>query len=142
MTNNFINVAFDSASLGAITNLARFGAFLEPEMGAAMSQIGDIIVQAAVANTWAVFEAPTGALADSIRAILDGPMAVEVGSDSPYAARREFGFSGQTDSRGRFYANDPAKPYLTPALEQNSDQILQVMGLATAEAFAKMGVPL
>jgi len=68
-------------------------------MGAAMSQIGDIIVQAAVANTWAVFEAPTGALADSIRAILDGPMAVEVGSDSPYAARREFGFSGQTEAR-------------------------------------------
>lgn len=142
MADSLINVSFDPSSFESITNLTQFAGFLEPEMESAMQQIGDIIVQAAVANTWAVFAAPTGQLASTIMATLDGPLQVEVGSTSPYAARREFGFSGQTDSRGRHYVNDPAKPYLIPALEQNEDQIMLIMSNAAAEAFAKMGVPL
>lgn len=40
---------------------------------------------------------------------------VSVGTNVAYAARREFGFAG-TDSLGRTY-NDPATPYLRPAIE-------------------------
>ncbi len=134
-----INVAFDPASLGAIVKLAQFGAFLDLEMSVAMPQIGDIIVQAAVANTWTAFTNPTGQLASTIMTILDGPMAVQVGVGAPYGRRMEDGFVG-TDSLGRTY-DEAGKPYLVLALEQNTDQILQRMGLAAAEAFAKMGMP-
>lgn len=40
---------------------------------------------------------------------------VKVGTNVEYAARQEFGFSG-ADSLGRVY-NQPARPYLRPALE-------------------------
>ncbi len=141
MADSLIQVAFDPSSFSTITNLTQFAGFLEPEMETAMQQIGDLIVQAAQANTWAVFDNPTGALADSIRAIFDGPLAVEVGSDLPYARRREYGGGGLLDSRGR-QMDDPARPYLEPALTENEDQIMLLMSNAAAEAFAKMGVPL
>ena|SRR5450755_1678121 len=41
-----------------------------------------------------------------------------VTSDLPYARRREEGFSGMTDSLGRFYPNDPGGFYMQQTLEQ------------------------
>jgi HK97 gp10 family phage protein len=45
----------------------------------------------------------------------DGYAEAGTGTDVEYAARIEFGFSGQ-DSRGRTY-DQPAKPYLRPAFD-------------------------
>lgn len=138
---NFLSVGFDEASLGAIAHMAQFSVFLESEIAPTLQKIGDDIAYDAIVNTWAVFANPTGELASTIQAIPTDGMSISIGSDSPYAARREFGFTGMTDSLGRTFTNDPGKPYLEPALTANEDKIMQAMGLAIAEGFAQMGAP-
>ena len=61
----------------------------------------------------------------------------EVGSDLPYSRRREFGFSGKTDSLGRYYAHDPGAFYLKKTLQDLPshvgdalNQLAQYMGIA------------
>lgn len=57
---------------------------------------------------------------------------VLVGSDVPYAARIEYGFSGM-DSRGRTYHQEP-RPYLRPSLDENAKQAEDAM----ADIFKEM----
>jgi len=137
MADGLINVAFDAASLGIIDHLGQFGTFLEPEIASAMTKIGDLLVAAAEANTWTAFQNPTGHLASQIAAQLQGPLEVIITVDVPYAWRLEEGFHG-ADSLGRVY-DEVAEPYAMPALMANEDEIMVIVGLATAEAFASMG---
>ncbi len=134
----FVDITYDAQSLQEIVNMQHFSQFLNPLMEERMRKIGDIVVQAAVANTWAVFQQPTGNLAGTIVAIPNGPLEVDIGSNEGYARRLEEGFHG-TDSLGRSYNNEP-EPYLMPALEENSDEIIQEMQDAVAEAWMAMGV--
>lgn len=136
---NFLTVGFDEAAFGTLARLAQFSTFLDNEIAPTLQKIGEDIAYDAITNTWAVFANPSGKLASTIQAIPVDAMSIEVGSDSPYAARREFGFSGMTDSLGRTFENDPGKPYLEPALTANEDKIMQAMGAAMAEAFAQLG---
>lgn len=55
-------------------------------------------------------------------------VAVYIGSNEPYARRIEMGFSG-SDRLGRTY-NQPAKPYLRPALDENQAAVRQEIGAA------------
>jgi len=48
-------------------------------------------------------------------------LTVKVGTNVPYAARLEYGFTGK-DSLGRHY-NQPARPYLRPAIENNRQRV-------------------
>lgn len=73
----------------------------------------------------------TGTLRRSIRAEVQSG-AVVVGSDTPYAARLEFGFEG-ADSRGRVYHQAP-RPYLRPAIMENAEAVKA----ATAAALRAM----
>lgn len=66
----------------------------------------------------------TGTLRRSIEVIEQGPRQVVVGSRQPYAARIEFGFAGR-DRLGRLY-NQPAQPYLRPAIEETRTRMTQV----------------
>jgi hypothetical protein len=132
-------MGFQPGSLAEIAQMYGFKTLLEPEVQAAMAQAGQLLAQAAVANTWQVFENPSGALAGTITPVLDSPYEVQIGSDSPYARRREYGFSGKTDSLGRFYAHDPAKPYMQPALDDNEQAVLALIEAAVLRAFARMG---
>lgn len=66
----------------------------------------------------------TGTLRRSIEVIELGPRQVAVGSRQPYAARIEFGFAGR-DSLGRLY-NQPAKPYLRPAIEETRQAMTRI----------------
>lgn len=64
----------------------------------------------------------TGTLRRSIHMEnVSGALAVAVGTKEAYARRQEFGFSGR-DSLGRRY-NQPAHPYLRPALAKNKKKI-------------------
>jgi len=136
------SIAFDASSLQVIERLLKFDATLDAELGPSLEASAIAVRDTAIANTWQVFQNPTGVLAGTIQYILDSPTQVEIGSDSPYARRREEGFSGMTDSRGRYYANDPAKPYLGPALESNMGMIEANTQAAVAAAIARMGIPL
>lgn len=138
MAGPLISAGFDPASLGAIANLTQFSRFLDPEMSSALDEVGKLLVQSAVANTWEVFANPTGKLADAISYALNGPMEVIITVDVPYAWRMEEGFHG-ADSLGRIY-DEEGKPYAMPALVANEDQITQIMSNAAADAIAAMGV--
>ena len=141
MSDNFLTIGYDAQSLAAIARLQDLEPYLNAEMAIAMDEIGTMLMVTAIVNTWKVFANPTGDLADTIHPVTISPLEIEVGSDSPYAARREFGFMGKTDALGRGPFNDPAKPYLDPALTENEDQIMVIMNNAAAEAIANMGVP-
>ena len=135
-----IDIAYEPKSLKRLGNMLSVHSFLAPELSSTMRQVGDIVVAAAVANTWEVFEDPTGELASTIKAMLSGPYEVTIGSDSPYAMRRELGFMGMTDSLGRGPYDDPAKPYMQPALDDNVSQIDIMISDAVARAMANMGL--
>lgn len=68
----------------------------------------------------------TGTLRRSIHTeiVVDRPLYAEAatGTDVPYAARQEFGFSG-VDALGRSY-HQPARPYMRPAYEQQQAEAI------------------
>ena len=133
---NLLTVAFDSDSLGALSRVHNFGAYLNPEMTLALEQAGDLLTQAMIANTWQNFANPTGALADSIQWAMNSPLELIIQVGVPYAWRMEEGFVG-TDSIGRTF-NQTGKPYALPALQDNEDQIAIMMNLAAANALAEV----
>lgn len=77
----------------------------------------------------------TGTLRRSIEVIEQGPRQVAVGSRQPYAARIEFGFAGR-DRLGRLY-NQPAKPYLRPAIEETRQRMAQVFAEEVRRALGR-----
>jgi hypothetical protein len=132
--------SLDASSLAELVRLAGFAGLLDLEVQQALTQVGILLVGAAQANTWQVFDNPTGALADSIYFYVISPSEIAVAVGVPYGRRRELGFSGMTDSLGRFYANDPAKPYLQPAVDDNTANIEALMAVAVDGALGRAAV--
>lgn len=133
-----LDISFDEKDLAAIGQMANFSTFLDPEVQKSMQSAGEKIANQAKDNTWSVFENPSGKLADTIQVLPVSPYEVHVGSDSPYAARREYGFSGMTDALGRHFTNDPAKPYLRPAMEMMQNDALAMIDDGVAAALAAL----
>lgn len=136
---SLFTLTFDQASLSEIAQMYGFKTLLAPAVQKAMGQGAELIAKKAQENTWEVFANPMGDLAATIQVVPQSNYEVIVGSDSPYAARREFGFSGMTDSLGRYYANDPAKPYLGPAMESEKTAVLLLIDAAVAEVWGSQG---
>lgn len=134
------SIGWNPGSLEELVRLAGFSALLDPEITAALTKIGEMVVTTARANTWEVFDNPTGALADSIYFHVVSPSEVEVGVGVPYGGRREWGFSGKVDSLGRYYANDPGKPYLIPALYEDEPLAADMIELACYNAMGRLVV--
>lgn len=132
-------LGFDPQSLVAMTNLLGFKALLEPEIQQALTSSGEVLVSTAQANTWQIFAYPTGVLADSIYFWVSGPDQISLGVGVDYGRRRELGFMGMTDSLGRGPYNDPAKPYLQPALDSNQDLILRRIEAGVELAWQRIG---
>lgn len=132
-------VSFDTGGLESLTRLAGFGVLLNPNIQAALTEAGTLLTNAAVANTWQVFANPIGELASTIYPWLVSPSEMEVRADSPYARRREEGFSGMTDSLGRYYPEDRAKPYMRPALDDNAEAVKQLIAEAVAVTLTELG---
>jgi hypothetical protein len=133
------DISFDPASISEIARFYGMATLLSAEVQTAMQEGGDLLTAAAVANTWAVFDHPSGELAGTIHPVMMGPYEVMIGSDDPKARRREKGFSGMTDAIGRYYANDPAKPYMQPALDDNDQAAMTLIEAAAGRAFARLG---
>jgi hypothetical protein len=133
------SLSFDPGSLAAITKLEGFSALLKPEIQAAVIESGRLLTEAAQAKTWEVFANPTGALAESIYPWLASPYSLEVRVGVPYGRRREYGFSGLTDSLGRYYVSDPGKPYLAPTIEEHQEEVRGLMATAVERTFSLVG---
>ena len=132
---------FDSASLKLIQRMAGFEAFLEPNLEAAMKFIIAGVQDDARAYMWATFQNPTGPLEDSVETDVPDPWTGRVYSESPYAWRREEGFSGMTDSLGRFYAHDPGIHFFARTLRKDKPWIREMLRDAVIDALVAMGGP-
>lgn len=132
------SVGFDPGSLAKIVRLEGFAALLNPQITAALVLSGELLVATAQANTWQVFDNPTGQLADSIYFYVVSPEEVDVAVGVPYGRRREMGFDGMYDSLGRGPFHDPAKPYLQPAVDASRDQIQELMTIAVYDAWGSI----
>lgn len=127
----------DNPSIEELVRLRGFGALLDPEIQQAFQEAGTLLVEAARANTWAAFMNPTGVLAESIYFYVSGPEEIQVVVGVPYGHRREYSFKGP-DSLGRMFPNDPAEPYLIPAVEQNEDRVAEIFAAATNRALGRV----
>jgi phage gpG-like protein len=94
---------------------------VESKVKAALTQGCQIV------ETDAKYRVPviTGNLQGSINYVVTEDEG-RIGTNVEYARRIEYGFK-DTDKLGRKY-NQPAKPYLTPALDNNRAEILRRMG--------------
>lgn len=118
---------------------------LRRNLGAAFKDSVEKKLQPTAASyMFAHFQNPTGALEDnfsySYAAIAGGVQAALI-NDSPYAWRREEGFSGMTDSLGRYYANDPGIHYMQYTLDQNTATIVQQVSLAVQLSLQELKGP-
>jgi len=81
----------------------------------------------------------TGNLRRSIKELQNiekpGRIESQVGSDMNYAARIEFGYTGP-DKRGRRF-NQAARPYLRPALDENTAEIQRAFETKLQQIFGK-----
>jgi hypothetical protein len=127
-------IAWDVGSMAKLARIAQFDVLMQAEMEIMLNAVGIVIVDAAVANTWAVFANPTGKLASSIGFYVGATNEIVIEVGVPYGRRREYGFSGMTDSLGRYYANDPGKPYMQPALDDNRELVLEIMKVSVMDA--------
>src|SRR5579863_6876223 len=90
----------------------------------AAETVGKIIVTMIPSET--SWRNPTPRL-DTSFTVSPRPGGAEAGSDLPYSRRREFGFSGKTDSAGRTYINDPGAFYLKKTLQDAPAQANQAL---------------
>lgn len=132
---------FDPGSLQKLVELRGFSALLDPEIVEALKWSSDLIVTTAKANAWEVFDThPTEGIENSIYAYMNNPMEFVVAVGAPYGRRREMGFTGMTDALGRFYASDPGKPYLLPAVEEDQELISLRVEQAVNNALDRIAV--
>ena len=132
------SMAFDPSSLAKIAELEGIGALLDPEIAAALVWIGDMVSTTAKANTWSAFQNPTGATSDSIGYQIVSTTEVDVTVGAPQGRRLEYGFSGMTDSLGRYYPHWPAEPYMQPALDGDRALAQEYMALAVEKVLARV----
>ena len=137
--SDLFNIAWDARSLQVIKDLGYADILLAGAVQAGLAYSGRILVYQAQQLTWQRFQNPSGALAASIHAVRESPYEIEIGSELPYARRREFGFSGMTDSLGRFYADDPGAYYLEDAMNASLEEIEARMASTINAALARLG---
>lgn len=136
LTNSNFAVTFDAASLARFARMVNAAPVFARYYQGAMSACVLRVQGAAKDNAAQRFAAPTGNLLRNIQGRVASPWIGYVGvtRSVPYARRREFGFSGMTDSLGRFYPNDPGQFYLRDALSANRPFIQATFAAATAMA--------
>jgi len=133
-----LDIAFDPSSMASMARLLSFDVMLEEEMAPSMDEAGQLVTEAAQANTWTAFQHPTGQLAGSISPVPLGPLEVGIAVGVPYGLRREYGFVGMVDSLGRI-GTDVAEPYAQPALDANAEKVVQLMEEAIARTWIRIG---
>lgn len=108
-----MSMELDTSSLAQIAHLMGARARFDAEVEIADRDVAKKIVQEIPRQTrW---KSGNGRLDRSFR-VAGSNGHYSVSSDLPYARRREKGFSGRTDAKGRRYTNDPGAFYLKAAI--------------------------
>jgi len=115
---------------------------LEYWLGVAQQQSLDKLVKDATANLKEYAKNYTGQLASGFETEITSYflpiISGHVQNAMPYAMRREHGFSGMTDSLGRYYPEDPGYLYLTEAFHEDFDWIRAKYKWAINKALAAL----
>lgn len=133
MSNEFA-ISLESDAQAVIAKIAGATGQWGKDALVAAQAVGKVIVAMIPSETDWVNPTPLLDLSFTVSA---RPYGAEAGSDLPYSRRREFGFSGKTDSLGRYYAHDPGAFYLQKTLQDLPshvgdalNQLAQYMGIA------------
>jgi len=132
-----ISISFDPSSLAKIGNLVKFELALQKQLYIAMGLATDALDTEIDSNMNAGFKNDTGDLYSTLQQITYGPYEAEIYTDSPYAFRREEGFSGMTDSLGRYYPDDPGIHYMADAVKYGELEVQIIFEDAVALALAE-----
>ena len=123
MAKNLITIALDPAALRRIRSLLEFEAVLSPHLIEAHKESLTDLYYQALGWMQVSFQEPTGQLEDAFEQEVFGPNISELRNPLDYAWRRERGFSGMTDSLGRFYSHDPGIAYMKTAIILGRDEV-------------------
>jgi hypothetical protein len=118
-----ILLQFDPASVARIAKIAEFETILRLNFLLAMQDSLDNLETAAQGEMWSMFLNPSGQLEDAFEKTVYGPYKAALSNPLPYAWRREMGFSGMTDSLGRFFPNDPGIAFMHTAIDIAYDEV-------------------
>lgn len=110
-----MSMALDAQSLATISNTLTLNERFVNEMGIATTAMAKMIQEEIPRQMH--WKNPRPVLAGSFGIKRYGPFGREVGSDQPHSRRREFGFSGKSDSLGRHFENDPGAFYMRAAIK-------------------------
>lgn len=131
-----------SNALGLVAKLAGFKEVLDAELLTATSQSLDALENEAVDYMYATFINPQGPLEGAFYQVIEmGASSIEgrLINPSPAAWRRERGFSGMTDSLGRFYPHDPGIAYMEHSLNAQIPTIEHYFSDAVGRTITAMG---
>ena len=123
----------------AVEHMAGFDALLIVHMWDAGKASLEALEREAVDYMDARFINPTGALADSLERQMFSYDEGHLATNMPYARRREWGFSGMTDSLGRYYPNDPGIGYMEAAIRLAAPDITTYYETAINQTVLDMG---
>lgn len=119
-----INLNFDAASIAKLRRLPDFDSWLAALYQAeAMPRSLDELEQASQAMMMANFKNPTGNVETKFRKFVRTPWRGILGNYEPYARRLNYGFSGMTDSLGRYYQFWPDYHWAEGAIEMATPYI-------------------
>lgn len=116
-------LAFQPNLLGVLSQFSQFDATVRKYIGQATTRSAARLHLGMLENTDRLFVNPTGQLASTINEVIVTEYLAHINVESPYAWRRERGFSGMTDSLGRFYPHDPGVYYAQTTIEE--EDVLQ-----------------
>lgn len=115
-----ISVELSPESIQELARIAQIPALLPAKITSAMTEGADTFIDASRSNMQ--WQHPTGRLENSMRWVMQAPHEIRLGSDLPYARRRELGFQG-ADSRGRVY-HDRGAFFLQTGIDDNEERVL------------------
>src|SRR6266571_3443189 len=136
-----LTIQLDPAALVKAQKLQNWQPVLEQHLIQGINTSLVTMQEYAVGFCFSNFANPQGGLEGAFGTqVLGGsPVTGMLFNDSPYAYRRELGFSGRTDALGRTYTSDPGIGYMANTLQANMQVIYDDVYNAVNTAFAELG---
>ena len=107
-----MSLSFQPDLIGVMSQFSQFQGTLKKHIATATEKAAGVIGDQQVAEMWMNFQNPTGNLEDSVGVEMQSEYMAYIGpQDVAYSWRRDRGFSGMTDSLGRYFPNDPGIYY-------------------------------
>lgn len=118
-----LHAEVDPVSLVQLSRLQNYQAAFKTHVLKGLWRSVEVLETTAVGYMWDHFQNPTGQLENAFTwGILDWNR-VYLDNTQPYARRRNWGFSGMTDSLGRTYLDDPGIYWAENSIETVSSEV-------------------